>query len=178
MAVRPILQLGNPALRQQCTEVVPGSSEAVAVIADLRDTLAEVRQRTGYGRAIAAPQIGEAVRAVFINGSTPTPLLNPRITAASDEKVTVWDACLSYLCIFFQVERHRWIDVEYEDEGGAPRRLHAEGELSELLQHEIEHLDGVLAIDHVTDPRSFCTREEFELRHSQGSAYAFASGRQ
>ncbi len=73
-----------------------------------------------------------------------------------------------------QVERHREITVRYQDLNGAEREIHAgdERNLSELLQHEIDHLDGILAVDRITDIRTMCTREEFEKRHRAGSPYA------
>ncbi len=92
----------------------------------------------------------------------------------SKEKIVVWDACLSFLSIFMQVERHREITVRYQDLRGAEREIHAgeERNLSELLQHEIDHLDGILAVDRITDIKTMCTREEFEKRYRAGSPYA------
>jgi len=86
----------------------------------------------------------------------------------------VWDACLSFLCIFMQVERHKEITVRYQDLSGERREIKAgvERDLSELLQHEIDHLDGILCIDRVKDARTICTREEFEKRYRMESPYA------
>lgn len=83
----------------------------------------------------------------------------------SQERMVVWDACLSYLCIFFQVSRAERIRVSYQDQSGVEKELLAEGTLSELLQHEIDHLEGILAIDRVLDVRTICTKEEYERRH-------------
>ena len=175
MAICEVLQLGNPALREPATPVnVPADPTVAAVLDDLRDTLAHWRETTGYGRGIAAPQIGVPRRIVFLNvdGQSPWPLLNPAIVARSPETMVVWDACLCFLSIFFQVARHRWVDVRYQDTAGAWHELRAEGDLSELLQHEIDHLDGVLAIDRLTDVRTICTRQEFERRYRDVSPYA------
>jgi peptide deformylase len=175
MALREVLQLGNPTLRTAAMPVDdPRSDEVAAVLADLRDTLAHWRATTGYGRGIAAPQIGVLRRIVFMNvdGASPWPLLNPTITARSPETMVVWDACLSFLCIFCQVARHRWITLRYQDTAGAWHELRADGDLAELLQHEIDHLDGILALDRMTDLRTLCTREEFERRHRADSPYA------
>lgn len=86
----------------------------------------------------------------------------------------VWDACLSFLSIFMQVERHREISVRYQNLRGETFTIQAgEGRnLSELLQHEIDHLDGILAIDRVVDIKTVCTREEFEKRYRDSSPYA------
>jgi peptide deformylase len=173
MAVRDIVQLGNPLLRTIASPVSdPGSREIASLIDDLRDTLADCRARTTYGRAIAAPQVGELQRVVFLNVDRPWPLVNPSIVERSDDTMVLWDACLSYLSIFFQVERNRWIVVRYQDTQGNWQQIKVEGDLSELLQHEIDHLDGVLAIDRVTDVKTICTREEFERRYRAESPYA------
>jgi peptide deformylase len=172
--IREVLQLGNPTLRQPADPVPdPGSHEVAATLADLRDTLAHWRATTGYGRGIAAPQIGVLRRIVFMNidQQTPWPLINPEIVARSDDTVIVWDACLSFLCIFCQVTRHRAVTVRYQDTGGTWHEITAEGDLAELLQHEIDHLDGILALDRITDLRTLCTREEFERRHRAQTVY-------
>ena len=90
--------------------------------------------------------------------------------------MVVWDACLSFLSIFMQVERHREITVRYQNLDGESAEFAAgeERNLSELLQHEIDHLDGILAIDRVIDPKTICTREEFEKRYRDASPYAAA----
>ena len=173
MPVREVLQLGDPTLREVAEPVQdPGSPEVAALITDLRDTLAHWRRTTGYGRAIAAPQIGVRKRIVFLNLGKPWPMINPAIVERSEETILVWDACLSFLCIFLQVTRHCWIDVRYQDLAGAWQTLRAEGELAELLQHEIDHLDGILALDRITDVRTICVREEFERRYRCASPYA------
>ena len=109
-------------------------------------------------------------------GAEPWPLVNPEITWRSEEKIVVWDACLSFLSIFMQVQRHREITVRYQNLRGEWQEVRAseERDLSELLQHEIDHLDGILAIDRITDMRTMCTREEFEKRYRAQSPYAVA----
>lgn len=181
MAVRSVLQLGDPALREVAARVAdPTSPEIRSLVGDLSDTLAHWRASTGYGRGIAAPQIGTAKRVIFLRlpGADPWPLVNPEITWRSEEKIVVWDACLSFLSIFMQVERHREIKVRYQDLRGEWKEMRAseERDLSELLQHEIDHLDGILAVDRITDMRTMCTREEFEKRYRAQSPYA-VSGR-
>ncbi len=173
MAIQTVLQLGNPRLRMVAEPVGDlERAQVAATIADLQDTLAYWRTTTSYGRGIAAPQIGILRRIVFLDVDRPWPLINPEITARSQETMVVWDACLSFLCIFLQVTRHCWIDVGYQDLAGAWQTLRAEGELAELLQHEIDHLDGILALDRITDVRTICVREEFERRYRCASPYA------
>ena len=179
MPVRKILQLGDPILRQQALPhdfAASAVGELPVLIGDLRDTLAHWRRETGYGRGIAAPQLGVGKRVIFLElpGCAPWPLVNPQITERSAEKIVVWDACLSFLAIFMQVERHKEITVRYQDPDGAVRQVHAgeDRDLSELLQHEIDHLDGILCIDRVTDLTTICSKEEFEKRYRANSPYA------
>ena len=177
MAIQTVLQLGDPRLRGIAAPVAnPRAPEIAALVTDLADTLAHWRAGTGYGRGIAAPQIGVAQRVIFLQlpGAEPWPLINPEIAERSAEKIVVWDACLSFLSIFMQVERHREIKVRYQDCQGEWGEIQAGAEknLAELLQHEIDHLDGILAVDRITDLRSLCTREEFEKRYRAASPYA------
>src|SRR5438034_708922 len=179
MPIRPILQLGDLRLREVAISVDdPNMPEIRSLIRDLADTLAHWRTTTGYGRAIAAPQIGVAQRIVFMQlpGAEPWPFINPEIVDRTTETMIVWDACLSFLSIFMQVERHREITVRYQDLEGTWHEIRAgaERDLSELLQHEIDHLDGILAVDRITDIRTLCTREEFEKRYRDSSPYSVA----
>jgi len=176
MPVRTVLQLGDPLLREACAPVAdPSAPEVASVVADLADTLAHWRRETGYGRGIAAPQIGVLSRLVFLQlpGRDPWPLVNPEIVSRSPETLVVWDACLSFLSIFMKVERHREIVLRYQDLAGAWHTLEAGAvdDLAELLQHEVDHLDGVLAIDRIVDLKTLVTREEFEKRYRQDSPY-------
>jgi peptide deformylase len=177
MAVKDILQLGDPRLREIALPVEdPSAPEVAALVNDLADTLAYWRATTGYGRGIAAPQLGVRQRVVFLQlpGEKPWPLINPEILERSQDKIVVWDACLSFLSIFMQVERNREIRVRYQDMNEESREFRAgvDRNLSELLQHEIDHLDGILAVDRLTDIKTLCTREEFEKRHRPSSPYA------
>jgi peptide deformylase len=182
MAIQTVLQLGDPKLREVAAPVTDARSpEIAALVRDLADTLAHWQATTGYGRGIAAPQIGVAQRVIFLQlpGAEPWPLVNPEIFWHSAEKFVVWDACLSFLSIFMQVERHREIRVRYKNLLGEYQEIQAgaERDLSELLQHEIDHLDGILAVDRITDMRTLCTREEFEKRYRAASPYATGAGR-
>jgi peptide deformylase len=177
MAVKSILQLGDPRLREIALPVEdPSAPEVAALVKDLADTLAHWRAATGYGRGIAAPQLGVPRRVIFLQlpGEKAWPLINPEILERSEAKIVVWDACLSFLSIFMQVERDREITVRYQDLKGESHEFCAgdDRNLSELLQHEIDHLDGILAVDRITDIKTLCTREEFEKRYRRSSPYA------
>jgi peptide deformylase len=177
MPIKPVLQLGDPRLRQIALPVEePATPQVKSLVKDLADTLAHWRSTTGYGRGIAAPQLGVSLRVIFLQlpGAEPWPLVNPEIIERGTEKIVVWDACLSFLSIFMQVERHREITIRYQDLRPEWHELHAgdDRNLSELLQHEIDHLDGILAVDRITDTKTLCTREEFEKRYREASPYA------
>ncbi len=180
MAVRSVLQLGDPRLREKALPVTKFlAPEIDSLVNDLADTFAHWPATTGYGRGIAGPQLGVPQRVIFVQlpGERPWPLINPEIFERSDEKIVVWDACLSFLSIFMQVERHREIVVRYRDMKGESHEVRAGNDrnLSELLQHEIDHLDGILAIDRILDIKTLCTREEFEKRYRATSPYALSA---
>ena len=180
MPIRPILQLGDLRLREVAISVDdPNMPEIRSLIRDLADTLAHWRATTGYSRGIAAPQLGVSQRVIFLKlpEAEPWPLINPEIIQRSEEKIIVWDACLSFLSIFMQVERHRGITVRYQNLQGENLEFSAgdDRNLSELLQHEIDHLDGILAVDRIVDMKTLCTREEFEKRYRDSSPYAVSS---
>jgi peptide deformylase len=134
-------------------------------VRDLSDTLAGFREAMGYGRGIAAPQIGVLKRAIFIRIQPMGfcgPLINPEVVWSSETSIELWDDCFSFPDLMVRVSRAARIRVEYQDDRGLKQRLEAEGDLSELLQHEIDHLDGVLAVQRAISPQAFATRVEWE----------------
>ena len=161
MPARRILQLGDPALRA-LSQPVNSLAEAQPVFADLRDTLHEFRRTHGFGRGISAVQIGEPKRLIYIEfeGAAYT-ICNPVYEYQSAEKFRLWDDCFSFPDLLVWLERSVSVRVRYLGEDGSERRIEATGALSELLQHEIDHLDGVLAIDRAIDRNSLATREEY-----------------
>jgi peptide deformylase len=168
MPSREILQLGNPMLWEISLKVEDFSSSRIAsLISDLSDTLASFRAQSGFGRGIAAPQIGSLERVIFIR-MQPTgfcgPLINPEILWASDEMMELWDDCFSLPGLMVRVRRNRAIRVSYCDERGARQAIEAEGDLAELLQHEIDHLDGILATERAVSPHALSSRALWERR--------------
>jgi len=162
MPSRRILQLGDPLLRTTSAPV-PTASQATPVFHDLRDTLHEFRRSHGFGRGISAVQIGEPLRLIYIEfEGAAYALRNPAYEFQSEDKLRLWDDCFSFPNLLVYLERSQTVRVHYEDEEGKARIVAASGPLSELLQHEIDHLDGILAIDRAIDRNSLCTREEFE----------------
>jgi len=138
------------------------------LVDDLRDTLRDFRSRHGFGRGIAAPQIGSGQRVIFVEIDRPMELVNPVIVKQSRKMMTLWDDCFSFPTLMAKVRRHLSVDVRYQDLEGKRHSLHAEGPLAELLQHEIDHLDGILAIDRAIDSKHIVYRTEYDRR--QGHA--------
>jgi len=173
MPVKEILLLGNPILRKKCEKVRTFSHRPVRrTIDDLRDTLADFRKRRGFGSGIAAPQIGISQRIIFLNVDRPLPLVNPRILRRSRGLMTLWDDCFSFPDILVKVRRHVNVTVEYFDEQGKRHTLTSAGRLSELLQHEIDHLDGILALDRAIDSKHIILRSEWKkIMDSQKTSF-------
>lgn len=144
--VRPIRTAGDPVLEQVCEPADPADPALMGELRDLAATLADFRARVGFGRAIAAPQIGLARRMLVVNlGDGPEAVLNPEITWRSAETQWVWDDCLSVPDTLVRVERAASITVAFTDHRGRPLTWeYLPPDRAELLQHEIDHLDGIL----------------------------------
>jgi peptide deformylase len=148
MTVRPILKLGNPKLYEICEPVQRSELPSLdPVIEDLHDTMMDFRDRMGAGRAIAAPQIGVQMRLVYMHVVEPVVFINPRLENLSAEMITLWDDCMSFPELLVRVQRHRTCRIVYRDMDWQPRVMDLTDDLSELLQHETDHLDGMLAVD-------------------------------
>jgi peptide deformylase len=165
MPARRILQLGDPLLRAVSAPVAT-PAEAAAIFEDLRDSLHEFQRTRGFGRGISAVQIGETRRLIYIEFEGRAYCLrNPVYDMQSEEKFRLWDDCFSFPDLLVWLERSQTVRVRYEDEQGATQILDAAGALSELLQHEIDHLDGILSVDRALGRDAFCTRDEYQRRH-------------
>ena len=163
MAIREILQLGNPTLRMKCEEVKNfGTPELRRLVNDLRDTLYDFKLHNGFGRGIAAPQIDVTQRVIFTHVDEPLTLFNPIIVKRSVRMMSLWDDCFSFPNLLVKVNRNYSIEVRYQDEQGQENTLKAESGFSELLQHEIDHLNGVLALDRAIDSQHIVFRSEYE----------------
>ena len=167
MPVRRILQLGDPMLRQPSRPVV-SSAAAEAILGDLRDTLRDFRASHGFGRGISAIQIGQPCRVIYIEyEGTAYSILDPAFESMGEQKIRLWDDCFSFPDLLVYVERSASVVLHYTDERGKPRVLRASGGLSELLQHEMDHLDGILAVDRAIDRDSFRTKAEHERQAAE-----------
>jgi peptide deformylase len=159
-----VLQLGNPLLRKRSQEVTGLKAEEFLAHAHrLEATLSAFRTRYGFGRAIAAPQIGVPRRFLALDLGTPELIINPQITWRSEETFTLWDDCMSFPFLLVKLERHASISVTFKDREGREQEWNnLDRATSELLQHEIDHLDGILAVDRALDRDSLVARETFE----------------
>ena len=165
MPARRILQLGDPLLRAVSVPVLT-PSQADAVFEDLRATLHEFRRTHGFGRGIGAVQIGEPKRLIYIElDGRAYRLRNPELEFQSSETFQLWDDCFSFPGLLVRLERSVSVRIRFDNDSGEVERVDATGPFSELLQHELDHLDGVLAIDRALDNHSLCTREEYERRY-------------
>jgi peptide deformylase len=161
MTVQEILQLGNPQLYKVSEEVTSSDSATLSgIIQDLHDTMMEFRKKYGVGRAIAAPQIGVMKRIIYMHIDRPVVFLNPALKNLSEEMIELWDDCMSFPDLLVRVKRHRSCIIEYSDQYWVRQELKLENELSELLQHEYDHLDGILAVSRAIDGQSFAYRNQ------------------
>jgi len=167
MTVHRVRLLGDPVLRSKAETVAdPGSPAIRVVLDDLKETLRDLKSRHGMGRAIAAPQIGAPIRLVYVEIDRPWVLVNPEIVDVGTDDFAVWDDCFSFPSLMVHLQRAYRITVRHQDLRGKTHDVELEGDLSELIQHEMDHLDGVLAVDRPTGLDPFCLREEWNKHYA------------
>lgn len=157
MAVRPIITLENPILRQKARKVQRFGPELGRLIDDMIETM-----RAAPGVGLAAPQVAVLERVIVVEvpkdeenpdaGTLLYEMVNPEIVKASPELIEGEEGCLSIPGYVGEVPRHSMIVVRGQDRFGRPVRVRARGFLARVFQHEIDHLDGILFIDRVTSP--------------------------
>ena len=158
--IKEILKLGDPALYERSEEIkTEEKTNLFAWVEDLHDTLMEYRRVHGAGRAIAAPQIGIKKRLLYMHTDKPYVFINPLLSFPDGETYELLDDCMSFPGLVVRVRRHKRAVISYLDENFSPREMALEGDLSELLQHEYDHLDGILATMRAVDERSFFMME-------------------
>lgn len=161
MTVRDILLLGNPKLYDVSEPVDRAELDQIDdIVRDLHDTMQDFRARYGAGRAIAAPQIGCMKRLIYLHIDRPVVFLNPALQNMSKEMMTVWDDCMCFPELLVKVMRHKTGTIVYRDMQWQEKELPLTGDLSELLQHEYDHLDGILAVSRAMDERAFALRSQ------------------
>ena len=147
----PILMAPHPMLKARARPVRDGDGAQVRAL--LPRLFATMYRAPGIG--LAAPQVGVGLRLTVVDlqpdgGNTPIVLINPDIVAASEELAVREEGCLSLPGQYADVTRPERVRVRYLDETGVRRELEAEGLLAACVQHEIDHLDGVLFVDHLS----------------------------
>ena len=178
MAIRKVARLGHPVLREPCRELTRAEIRSPAVrrlVEDMRETMVEYA-----GVGLAAPQVHEPVRLAVIefdpgdaerdldDGRTSFTVFNPTTTVLDPAPAGYWEGCLSVPGMRGYVERPRRVQVDYLDEAAKPARVVADGFLATVFQHELDHLDGVLYVDRLADPKLFAFNEEFNRYVAEG----------
>lgn len=159
MPIRPILKLGDPRLYEISTPVTDEERADMQLVAqDLFDTMAAFAAEHGWGRAIAAPQIGVHKRLICMNVDRPIAMLNPVVDQKSDDVMEHWEDCMSFPDLLVRLVNPRSCRVTYQDLEGRSYAALLSEDYTELIQHEVDHLDGVLATARAVDARSFALR--------------------
>lgn len=172
MALMPIITAPDPRLKVR-SEAVGTVDDAVRKLLD--DMLASMYAAPGIG--LSAIQVGVTKRVIVTDVAAddeprvPLFLVNPRIVRFSDDMALYNEGCLSLPEHYAEIERPEGITVEYLDRDGAPRSLDAGGLLSRCIQHEMDHLDGILFVDHLSAiKRNMILRKLVKARRQKASA--------
>jgi peptide deformylase len=169
MALREILTLGHPTLRQKAHKVTKFGPEVKRLIDDMIETM-----HAAPGVGLAAPQVNVSERVIVIGipadkeEGRPAELytfVNPEIVKASAATEESQEGCLSVPGYVGEVPRHTMVVVRGQDANGKPQRVRAYDYLARILQHEIDHLEGIMFIDRVTDPAKIHRITEEEAAH-------------
>jgi len=151
-----LLLLGDPRLYHVSEAVLKSELPLVeGWVKDLHQVMVEVREKYNFGRAIAAPQIGIMKRLVYMNVDKPVVFINPELRGLSEEKTELWDDCMSFPNLLVKVQRHKSLIIDYLDQDWNAQSWNMQDDLSELLQHEVDHLDGILCTMRAIDFRSY-----------------------
>jgi peptide deformylase len=155
MSLDQILLLGDKRLYEPSSEVLRDEiGDLQSTISILHDLVIQFRARYGKGRAIAAPQIGLLKRIICYNVDKPVTIINPVLSEFSDEMIEIWDDCMSFPELLVKVRRHQSCRMTFRDAAWNKRVWNLSDDLSELFQHEFDHLNGILATDRALDLRS------------------------
>ena len=157
---REILLLGNPKLyeipeavkREELDDLRP-------VFEDMFDCIRGIRRDYGFGRAIAAPQIGVQKRLICMLTDKPYVIINPSLEFVGDEMMELMDDCMSFPKLLVRVRRYRHCILRYLDENWEPQEKRMDDNMSELIQHENDHLDGILATMRAIDNKSYVMKK-------------------
>jgi len=160
----PILPLGDPRLREKSLPVPDPADPSVRAVAyRLLGTLRAFRKQHGFSQGIAAPQIGIAARIMVIDpGPGPIVLVNPKVMWISDQTVCSWESCMCFPALAVMVQRADAIRVAYRTLDGSDAVLASDNaDVAAVIQHELDHLEGILLLDRAADTRSIISREAY-----------------
>lgn len=156
MYLDQILKLGDKRLYIPSSEVLPDELDSLdSSITGMHNLVLQFRARYGKGRAIAAPQIGLHKRIICYHVDEPVTIINPVLSDFSNEFIELWDDCMSFPELLVRVRRHHSCTMTFRDPAWNLQVWNLAEDLSELFQHEVDHLDGILATDRALDLRSF-----------------------
>ncbi|UTA69819.1 peptide deformylase [Emticicia sp. 21SJ11W-3] len=154
--LKDLLLLGDPRLYEVCEPVKQEELPFVHEwVKDLHQVMEEIRAKYQFGRGIAAPQLGIMKRLIYINIDRPVVIINPEFENLSLDMFELWDDCMSFPNLLVKVKRHQSLVVKYRNENWQEQRWQVEGAISELLQHEYDHLNGILCTMCAIDTQSF-----------------------
>ena len=156
MLLENMLMLGDPRLNNVCEEIAESELPMVVEWArGLDSIILQVQRKYGFGRAVAAPQMGIFKRLVCMHIDKPVAMINPVLSDLSDEMFEMWDDCMSFPNLLVRLERHKSCTLTFRDLNWEEQVWYLENDLSELLQHEVDHLDGILATQRVIGDNGF-----------------------
>lgn len=154
--LKDLLLLGDPRLYEICEPVKPEElSQVKEWVKELHNVMEEIRAKYQFGRGIAAPQLGIMKRLIYVNIDKPIVIINPEFENMSEEMFELWDDCMSFPNLLVRVNRHKSLTMKYLDENWQPQKWQADDAVSELLQHEYDHLNGVLCTMRAIDAQSY-----------------------
>jgi peptide deformylase len=154
--IHDILKLGDTRLYEMCEPVLESELKLVPDwVEQLHEAMEDIRKVYGFGRGIAAPQLGIIKRLFYLNLDRPYIIINPELKNLSNEEFDLWDDCMSFPNLLVKVKRHQSLILTYRDENWKQQEWEVSGALSELIQHEYDHLDGILCTMRAIDQKSF-----------------------
>ncbi len=152
MDLSHIRKLGDPILHEACKEIrIDELMDYLLLAEEMSELIRMHREEMGFGQAIAAPQVGHLKRLIVVHSEKPLYIFNPYIFDLSNDMKKIIDDCMSFPDIKVRLKRHNSCRIRYRDHNWKEKVMELKGEMSFLLQHEYDHLEGILAIDRSLD---------------------------
>lgn len=169
MAILPILVAPHPVLKKKAQPVTEVTDAERKLLDDMLETMYDAP-----GIGLAAPQVGVSKRMLVIDiardgeAAQPMKIINPEIIEASEDLATYEEGCLSFPDQFAEVKRPARAKIRYLDETGAAHEIDADGLLATCIQHEIDHLDGIVFVDHLSQLKRTMILRKLQKMKKQG----------